>query len=83
MFAPLAAAISLMIWRRPASKSALMVLPLVMWAAARFIAYGDVLAGGITSPTGEIATGLSIWPTGLVPAGYVSSAGDIISLQPH
>ena len=75
VFAPLAAALSLMIWCRPPSKSALMMLPLVLWVAARFLAYGDVLAGGITSPTGEIATGLSMWPTGLVPAGFVRQLG--------
>ena len=71
LYAPLAAALSLMIWRRPPSMSALMLLPLPLWAVARFLAYGDVLdSGGIARP-GEIATGLSIWPTGLVTVAFV------------
>ena len=87
LYAPLAAALSLMIWRRPPSMSALMLLPLPLWAVARFLAYGDVFdSGGIARP-GEMATGLSIWPTGLVTVAFVrqlvlsfpASRADIVS----
>jgi hypothetical protein len=75
LFAPLAAALSLLIWRRPLSVTALMLLPLPLWAAARFLAYGDVFDTGGTAQPGQIAMGLSIWPTGLVTVAFVSQLG--------
>ena len=81
VYAPLAAALSLMIWRRPPSMSALMMLPLPLWAAARFLAYGDVLDTGGTAQPGQIAAGLSVWPTGLVTFAFRQSTGIVASLQ--
>lgn len=75
LFAPVAAALSLMIWRRPPSMAALMLLPLPLWAAARFLAYGDIFDTGGTAQPGQIATGLSIWPTGLVTVAFVRQLG--------
>ena len=75
VFAPLTAALSMIIWRRPLSMSALMLLPLPVWGAARFLAYGDVLDGRLASPVARIATGLTIWPTGLVPFGFLLQLG--------
>jgi hypothetical protein len=71
VYAPVAAAACLMIWRRPMNISALMILPLALWAAARFLAYGDVLDTGSAAPLGDIAAGLSVWPTGLVPFAFI------------
>lgn len=88
IFAPMAASLSVLIWRRPPIMSALLVLPLVLWAAARFLAFGDVFDAGLSTPNGEIATGLSVWPTGLASYNFVtqldaslpSSRFEIVSL---
>jgi hypothetical protein len=72
VYAPLAAALSMLVWRRPPIISALMVLPLPLWALARFLAYGALFDTGIGRPYGQIAEGLSIWPTGIVSVGFLS-----------
>jgi hypothetical protein len=67
VFAPLAAALSVLIWRRSHMMSALLLLPLPLWAAARSFAYGGVVEPDLSPPASQMATGLLIWPTGLVP----------------
>jgi hypothetical protein len=75
VYAPVAAALTLVIWRKPPLKSALMLLPLPVWALARFLAYGDVLDTGGTARLGQIEAGLSIWPTGLVGPQFLNQIG--------
>jgi hypothetical protein len=75
IFAPVAASLSVLIWRRRLIMSAVLLLPLPLWAAARFLAFGDVLEAGLSTPTGQIGFGLSIWPTGLVSYGFVNQLG--------
>jgi hypothetical protein len=72
VFAPLAAALSVLIWRRRPAMSALLLLPFPLWAAARFLVYGDVVEPGLIPPPSQLGTGLSIWPTGLVPFDFLS-----------
>lgn len=52
-----------------------MLLPLVVWAAARFLAFGDVTGGRLESLAAPIATGLAVWPTGIVLAGFPAELG--------
>jgi hypothetical protein len=75
VYAPLAAAASVLLWRRPPVLSALMALPLAFWAGARFFVYGDIFENAFASPSSQIATGLAIWPTGLVSYGFVQQLG--------
>jgi hypothetical protein len=79
IYAPVAAAASVLIWRRPPVLSALMTVPLLLWAAARFFVYGDVAENAFASPSSQIATGLAIWPTGLVSYGFARQVGSSFS----
>jgi hypothetical protein len=72
IFAPLAAALSLVIWRRPPILAAFMLLPLFLWAAARFLVYGDIFDPGAERSYGNVAEGLSVWPSGLVLMGFLN-----------
>jgi hypothetical protein len=65
LYAPLAAALCVLIWRGRPIVASLLLLPLPLWASARFLAFGDILGTGDTGRPGQIVTGLSVWPTGL------------------
>jgi hypothetical protein len=87
VFAPLAAALSLVLWRRPLGTSVLMLSPLVLWFAARAAAFGDATGGRISTALGQsLLGGLTVWPSGIVPDGFAAglfsagpqSRGDII-----
>lgn len=82
-YAPIAAALSVFVWRRPPVWAALMLVPLALWAAARFLAYGEVFHGAFASPFSQIATGLATWPTGLVPYRLAHAPGTIPSGWPE
>jgi hypothetical protein len=79
IYAPLAAGITLLVWRRLPLKSALLLLPLPLWALARFLVYGDVLDTGGTARLGQIAVGVSVWPTGLGGLQLLNQMGSLLS----
>ena len=70
VFAPLAASLTILLTRRFSLRnlaiSALMLLPLVLWAAARQLCFGQILGGNYT-PTGidSLLRGIDVWPVGI------------------
>jgi hypothetical protein len=75
-FAPVAAALTVFILKRDGKWSTVMVLPLIAWIAARWLAFHAVMGGTFASPTGpgdllaNIGKGLLIWPSGAVPTNF-------------
>lgn len=70
VFAPAAAALSLVRWRRPFGTNVLMLAPLALWIAARAAAFGDVTGGRIEAAIGQpMLAGLGVWPTGIARDG--------------
>lgn len=81
VFAPAAAALSLVLWRRSFGVSVLMLLPLALWIAARAAAFGDVTGGRIDAAIGPpMLAGLGVWPTGIVRDGL---AAELLSALPQ
>jgi hypothetical protein len=76
IFAPVAAALTVFILKRDAKWSIAMLMPLLLWIAARWLAFHAVMGGTFASPTGisdllgNIGTGLAIWPSSAVPANF-------------
>jgi hypothetical protein len=76
IFAPVAASLTVFILKRDAKWSALMLLPLLGWAAARWVAFHAVMGGTFASPSGigellaNIGHGLFIWPSSAVPPKF-------------
>lgn len=74
IFAPVAAAITVFILKRDVKWSAAMLAPVLVWIAARWLAYHAVLGGTFASPAtiGEllanVGKGLIVWPSGEVNA---------------
>ena len=74
IFAPVAAAISVLILKRDAKWSVAMLAPLLIWAAARWLAFHAVMGGTFASPANahdlfaNIGKGVIVWPSGVVPA---------------
>jgi hypothetical protein len=75
-FAPVAAALTVFILKRDAKWSVAMLVPLLAWVAARWLAFHAVMGGTFASPTGigdllaNIGKGLAIWPSSAVPANF-------------
>jgi hypothetical protein len=82
-FAPIAAAISILIWGRDRRLSLLMLLPIVMWAGLRFFAFGNVFGTRLSSPLESSAVGLLVWPTGMVPADVALDIENSVPLARH
>ena len=76
IFAPVAAALTVIILRRDAKWSVAMLAPLLAWVAARWLAFHAVMGGTFASPTSvsdllaNIGKGLAIWPSSAVPANF-------------
>jgi hypothetical protein len=76
IFAPVAAALTVFILKRDAKWSLAMLVPLLAWVAARWLAFHAVMGGTFASPTGisdvlaNIGQGLLIWPSSAVPANF-------------
>jgi hypothetical protein len=76
IFAPVAAALTVFILKRDAKWSVAMLMPLLAWVAARWLAFHAVMGGTFASPTGigdllaNIGKGLAIWPSSAVPANF-------------
>jgi hypothetical protein len=76
IFAPVAAAITVFVLRRDVKWSVAMLTPLLVWVAARWLAYHAVMGGTFASPAniGEllsnIGKGLIVWPSGAVPPNF-------------
>jgi hypothetical protein len=75
-FAPVAAALTVFILKRDAKWSLAMLLPLLAWIAARWLAFHAVMGGTFASPTSigdliaNIGKGLAIWPSSAVPVDF-------------
>ncbi len=82
-FAPIAAALSVVIWSGKWRSAILMLLPLLLWAGARSLAYGGVLDGRLDTSAGSIATGLVFWPTGVTDAAFIEQLGPSLALDRH
>ena len=73
LFAPVAAALTVFILKRDAKWSLAMLVPLLAWGAARWLAFHAVMGGTFASPSGigdllgNIGNGLAIWPSSAVP----------------
>jgi hypothetical protein len=73
LFAPVAAALTVFILKRDAKWSVAMLVPLLAWVAARWLAFHAVMGGTFASPTSisdllaNIGKGLAIWPSSAVP----------------
>ena len=73
IFAPVAAAITVLVLKRDVKWSLAMLAPIVAWVAARWLAYHAVLGGTFASPANlhdlfaNIGRGLIVWPSGAVP----------------
>jgi hypothetical protein len=73
IFAPVAAAITVFILKRDTKWSAAMLAPLLIWAAARWLAFHAVMGGTFASPANahdlfaNIGKGMIVWPSGVVP----------------
>jgi hypothetical protein len=76
IFAPVAAALTVFILKRDAKWSVAMLVPLLAWVAARWLAFHAVVGGTFASPTSisdflaNIGEGLLIWPSSAVPANF-------------
>ena len=72
IFAPVAAAITAFILKRDTKWSAAMLAPLLIWAAARWLAFHAVMGGTFASPANahdlfaNIGKGMLVWPSGAV-----------------
>jgi hypothetical protein len=82
-FAPVAAALSILMWGRERRSAVLMLLPLLLWAGLRGLAYGGVLGGRLDAPVGSFALGLLFWPTGVTDAGLIEQLDSTIALDRH
>jgi hypothetical protein len=77
IFAPVAAALTVFILKRDAKWSVAMLIPLLAWVAARWLAFHAVMGGTFASPTGisdvlaNVGKGLAIWPSSAVPANFL------------
>jgi len=71
VFAPLAAALTVLVWSGNRRSALLMLSPLVPWIAARFFVSGDVLGRQLDIPAGSVAAGVLVWPTGMTPYDIV------------
>ena len=83
LFAPVAAVLTVFIWRRPPLLAIGMILPLIFWLLQRFAIFGSLGAGNYSVPNGVRAAaigllkGIVIWPTGVIPgAGMFSLIGE-------
>ncbi len=76
IFAPVAAAITVFIVKRDPRWSVAMLAPLLVWVAARGLAYHAVMGGTFASPANihdlvsNIGKGLIVWPTGAVSGSF-------------
>ena len=76
IFAPVAAALTVFILRRDAKWSVAMLVPLLAWVGARWLAFHAVMGGTFASPSGtgellaNIGKGLAIWPSSAVPTNF-------------
>jgi len=76
IFAPVAAAATIFIRTRDAKWSAAMLVPLLAWIAARWLAFHAVMGGTFASPANahdlliNIGEGLIVWPSSAVPASF-------------
>jgi hypothetical protein len=77
IFAPVAAALTVFILKRDAKWSIAMLVPLLAWVAARWLAFHAVMGGTFASPAGicellvNIGNGLLVWPSSAVPANFL------------
>jgi hypothetical protein len=77
IFAPVAAAITVFILKRDAKWSVAMLIPLLAWIAARWLAFHAVMGGTFASPTGigdilaNVGEGFAIWPSSAAPANFL------------
>jgi hypothetical protein len=76
LFAPVAAALTVFVLKRDAKWSVAMLVPLLAWIAARWLAFHAVMGGTFASPAGisdllaNVGKGLAIWPSSAVPANF-------------
>ena len=82
-FAPIAAALSVVIWGRDRRTAVLMLLPLVIWAGARTLAYGGVLDDRVDGEATSIAIGLLFWPTGVTESAFIERLSSAIAMDRH
>lgn len=74
LFAPVAAAATEIIWRKNLFRSALMLVPLVVWGFLRWATFGALTGGtyamgpGFWGLVAGVFKGALIWPTGIVAA---------------
>ena len=82
-FAPIAAALSVVIWGRERRSAIMMLLPLVIWAGARTLAYGGVLDERVDGEAASIAVGLLFWPTGVTEAAFIEQLFSAFAMDRH
>jgi hypothetical protein len=79
LFAPVAAALTVFIWRRPPLLAIGVLLPLIFWLLQRIATFGSLGAGNYSVPNGVRAAaigllkGILIWPTGVIPGAGMFS----------
>ncbi|QIE54080.1 hypothetical protein G5B40_00650 [Pikeienuella piscinae] len=90
LFAPLAAALWAVIFARSLRGAALVIAPLVIWAALRVAVFGSLTGGayavagdGLTGLATSLARGLAIFPTGIARAADIKAfATDLLQTGP-
>lgn len=90
LFAPLAAALWALIFARSWRAAALLIAPLVIWAALRVVIFGSLTGGayavagdGFTGLLMSLARGLAIFPTGIAKAADIKAFGvDLLGAGP-
>lgn len=78
IFAPVAAAMTVAILKRDAKWSVVMLLPLILWVSARWLAFHAVVGGTFESPAtirvllSNIGTALLVWPSGAMSLAAIA-----------
>src|SRR5262249_43098494 len=79
LFAPIAAAITVIVWRRHLFVASVMLVPLVLWLVHRIAIFGSLGAGNYSVPNGMrgaaigLLKGIVVWPTGVIPGAGMFS----------
>jgi hypothetical protein len=86
LFAPVAASMTVFVWKRHYSLAVIMLLPLSLWVAQRLSGFGTLAAGnysvapGIWGVATGVLKGIIIWPTGIIPGAGMFGLLDASSL---
>jgi hypothetical protein len=81
LFGAIAAAMTVVVWKRRAGIAFAFLLPLIIWGVLRWVAYGTItganysVAPGLWGTIVALVKGLVVWPSGIIPG-----AGGLLNL---